>query len=741
MLPAAASTWFSSFGRLTLTRDGSTVRGRYEHGGGSLEGALDGSVLRGRWTENEGKTGPVEITFDVGGNTFRGSWRYDADEVWRGVWNGVVLLPPSDGEERSFSTWNAKELGPVASGPMVGEVGDTDARIWIQARDEAAVELVVEGPDGFTTRVLAAPSREQWLCVTMAVAGLRPSTRYRYRVESALGKTEDVEFTTLPSADARKLRVAFGSCYDAHEHPLPIFDSILRDAPDVMLMIGDNCYYMEPDWQTEHTMMLAQLRNRNNPSFTALGARIPVLAIWDDHDFGPNDSDGRFELKPASLRVFERCWAQKTYGSPEQLGIFSTVRCGPVEMFLLDGRYERLNKTRILGDRQMAWFEQRLLASTAPVKLIVSGSQVLPVAAVEKDWECWRLDAPDELEHLLAFVAERNIPGVVYVSGDVHLGYLLHEPGRKLAGGRVGPETWELTASPLSNDPWHETILSPGQPYDPTIVGEFPAQNYGFVDVDLDRAGSEIILTLKDAQGGALIERAIDLRDLSLETEGARPRVEPERAKPVEPIAGSLHPDRMLAVLRRGDTIHFLRGTECIQCSADPSSPLALAKTPLHHQYRGATARGINAAVSWPNGKAYFFAGPLYYRFDLTKNRVDAGWPLKIADHWPGVFDSRVDAALVWDAKKAFFFSGSEYVRYDIEDDKADPGYPQPIAKYWKGVWPDGFDAALGPIAGKAYFFRGSECIRYDVEKDCADSGYPKPTVEVWPALAPPSIA
>ena len=49
------------------------------------------------------------------------------------------------------------------------------------------------------------------------------------------------------------------------------------------------------------------------------------------------------------------------------------------------------------------------------------------------------------------------------------------------------PETWELTASPLTNKPWHETILRPGQPSDPYIVGEFAEANYGVLDVDLRR--------------------------------------------------------------------------------------------------------------------------------------------------------------------------------------------------------------------------------------------------------------
>lgn len=86
------------------------------------------------------------------------------------------------------------------------------------------------------------------------------------------------------------------------------------------------------------------------------------------------------------------------------------------------------------------WLCERLKASTAPVKLLVSGSQMLPEAAATLGWECWRRDAPGELERLVSFLSQHDIRGVVLASGDVHLGYLLHEQGRSLPGGRVGPQ-------------------------------------------------------------------------------------------------------------------------------------------------------------------------------------------------------------------------------------------------------------------------------------------------------------
>src|SRR6185436_11266355 len=115
--------------------------------------------------------------------------------------------------------------------------------------------------------------------------------------------------------------------------------------------------YVQDEWLDEAAMMAAQLRNRNHDALRRLARSTPVLGIWDDHDFGPNDSDGRIPTKDTALSVFRRIWGQLTYGTDEVAGVGSTVRLGPVEIFLLDGRYHRAEQQRILGDAQLAWLE------------------------------------------------------------------------------------------------------------------------------------------------------------------------------------------------------------------------------------------------------------------------------------------------------------------------------------------------------------------------------------------------
>ena len=59
------------------------------------------------------------------------------------------------------------------------------------------------------------------------------------------------------------------------------------------------------------------------------------------------------------------------------------------------------------------------------------------------------------------------------------------------------------------------------------------------------------------------------------------------------------------------------------------------------------------------------------------------GYPKFIADGWEGLkgagFDRDVKAVVNWGNGKAYFFKGDKYVRFDIKADKMDEGYPKYI--------------------------------------------------------------
>jgi hypothetical protein len=157
----------------------------------------------------------------------------------------------------------------------------------------------------------------------------------------------------------------------------------------------------------------------------------------------------------------------------------------------------------------------------------------------------------------------------------------------------------------------------------------------------------------------------------------------------------------------------------------------------------------VDSCLVWPNGKAYFFSGDEYVRYDIASDSVDPGYPAPVAGNWPGLW-SPAGAGVVWTNGKAYFFRNNEYVRYDIASDRVDPGYPAPVAGNWPGLSLGRVDAAVVWPNGKAYLFGlygtgpgtfgAIGYVRYDIASDRQDNGYPKSIKENWRGLPDEAI-
>jgi hypothetical protein len=150
---------------------------------------------------------------------------------------------------------------------------------------------------------------------------------------------------------------------------------------------------------------------------------------------------------------------------------------------------------------------------------------------------------------------------------------------------------------------------------------------------------------------------------------------------------------------------------------------------------------------------AYFFSRDRFYTYDIAQNRATGPLPTKL--NWHGVLQGplheyQVDAALIWPPRpqdgilvpKAYFFQTDLYYRVDVDSRKVDAGYPLKTPDQWPGLWKTGqpFVAAFvwpKPVNGrmKAYFFHHTQYLRYDILDNSTDDGYPLPIHGNWDGL------
>lgn len=108
---------------------------------------------------------------------------------------------------------------------------------------------------------------------------------------------------------------------------------------------------------------------------------------------------------------------------------------------------------------------------------------------------------------------------------------------------------------------------------------------------------------------------------------------------------------------------------------------------------------GIDVALNGQGdyeGKAYFFKGDKYARYDWKTDRFDLTNQKLSAWHLGDGFDSNISACVRGDEggltsnPTAFFFKEDRYVKYDWKENKGLKGYPFPIAAGWPSgcaVW------------------------------------------------------
>jgi len=337
----------------------------------------------------------------------------------------------------------------VQSGPMVGYAEMTEVMLWAQTKEPADVQFRywdLEKPGEKLSSTTVKTVEDQANVAHVLITGLRPGRRYGYELvinRQAVRTRHDLRFQTPPlwqwRTDPPAFSVAFGSCAYINEaewdrpgtpygSDYEVFTAITTKKPDLMLWLGDNTYYREIDWNTRRGLRHRQTHTRSIPELQPLLGATHHYAIWDDHDYGPNDADRSYRLKEASLETHKLFWANQLYGTAHTPGVFSRFEWADVEFFLLDDRYHRSpnqspddSQKTMFGPEQLQWLKDALVSSRATFKIVVNGNQILnPISPFEA-----LSRFTTEYRDLLAFIKRARIPGLVFLSGDRHFSELI----------------------------------------------------------------------------------------------------------------------------------------------------------------------------------------------------------------------------------------------------------------------------------------------------------------------------
>jgi alkaline phosphatase D len=323
-----------------------------------------------------------------------------------------------------------------------------------------------------------------------------------------LGLGHSISMPSLARGKKPVRRITFGSCAE-QDKPQPIWSAIAASEPDMFVFIGDNIYA-----DTEDMAVMAQKYRTlgAKQEFATFRSAIPVLATWDDHDYGINDGGVEYpkkqESKQLMLDFFQEPQNSERRRRP---GVYTSYYWGPpgqkLQLILLDLRWFRspLNYDKVkdvylpstdptasmLGPEQWQWLEAEL-QKPADLRIIASSIQF---CAADHRWEKWD-NFPVDKKRMLDCIAKLENKNVVFISGDIHYGELSKQTTPS------GLSVFDLTSSGMN-------FVEPGAnlPNRNRVALHDKTPNFGLVEIDWDTSPIAVSLQVRTDQGDTVIRK------------------------------------------------------------------------------------------------------------------------------------------------------------------------------------------------------------------------------------------
>jgi len=283
--------------------------------------------------------------------------------------------------------------------------------------------------------------------------GLRLGRGYEFRIidkKNGVLERRQVRALDLYKSEAR---VALVACALDHMTGKDAkWDSFFRAKPDLAFFLGDNVYG-DIGLSTPGPAMLWRryIETRRRVPFYHAKELTPVLATWDDHDYGLNDVNHSYRHKEDSLATFNAFFAQNIGSarySPAGLGVASHLQAFGHDFIFLDNRYFRdldvLGAKSFWGPNQTEWLNQNLVRSNSPAWLI-QGSQFFGGYSRKK--QSFEGNYPQSFERFARAMRQANRPSLL-VSGDVHYTEIMD-----IEANFFGYKTFEISSSSIHSFP------------------------------------------------------------------------------------------------------------------------------------------------------------------------------------------------------------------------------------------------------------------------------------------------
>ena len=310
-------------------------------------------------------------------------------------------------------------------------------------------------------------------------------------------------------------KIAFGSCAN-QDKPEEIFFKVVEQQPQLFVFLGDNIYGDTEDMnvlQSKYNQLAAK------PGYQKLLATTPIIATWDDHDFGSDDVGKEYPKKEESKKIFLDFFKEPLNSERRKHeGVYTSYIYGEegkrVQIILLDcrtfrdslcfkkhpqiwGEYQKCTDTTktMLGETQWHWLEEEL-KKPADIRIIGSSTMFL---VDYNGWEAW-MNFPHENERMLQLIRKTKANGTFIISGDVH-----HAEFSKRNVPGMYP-LYDFSSSGLTHYVW----FANKNKY--RVGTAFCNLNFGVINLDWNKRS--MLFEIKNKEGKTVRKQTVDMNEI-----------------------------------------------------------------------------------------------------------------------------------------------------------------------------------------------------------------------------------
>jgi alkaline phosphatase D len=349
------------------------------------------------------------------------------------IWIVVLIFLSCSTQKNTQQNQNSNLLHHV----LVGAVTSDQATIAVQTTQPTKFRLFVREALKKQTvfeKSISSTSDNKNLVKT-EIKGLQPGVRYQYTLTGNKNEVwAEGFFNTFPN-NAASYKVVFGSCQQTGSES-PVFAQMLKENPLFYLQIGD-LHYENIDDRCMVRFDSAYHEVFSSKAQKGLYQNVPLVYMWDDHDYGANNSDANNPCRTTAIQQYKSYIPHYPLAFEGETAPISQVfDVGRVTYVLSDMRSQKIpptydecqrltRGTNFGNEDHLNWFFTTLLEAKKKGHVVFwINSYPWINAPGGPNYKCGEKDNwggyPEERNRIADFIKNNNIP-VCILSGDAHM--------------------------------------------------------------------------------------------------------------------------------------------------------------------------------------------------------------------------------------------------------------------------------------------------------------------------------